>query len=484
MDGYRTRREFLALGGAVAATVTAGCQGDSGDRTATENDTETGTSGETTGPTDRTNPGGTTAPDPGTATPSLSDLSVSADRLATGFTSPVAVAVPRPGERYVVDQPGQIYRHTDGDLDSEPFLDLSDRMVPVSGYTEQGLLGLAFHPEFPTNGRFFVRYSAPPRAGTPRGYSHTFVLSEFRADTETGGAATETGGADPDSERTVLEIPQPQRNHNAGAITFGPDGYLYVAVGDGGGANDAGNGHVADWYDAVDGGNGQDVTENLLGSILRIDVDGEAAATPADAGENTRDYAIPEDNPLVGREGLDEQFAWGFRNPWRFSFGPDGRLFVADVGQNQYEEVNVVERGGNYGWNVREGTHCFQADDCPSESPEGRPLRDPVVEYPHGGQPVSGIAVVGGYLYGGNELPAFRDLYVFADWQAGGRLFAARETDDGLWPTATVSVDSEAQFGPKVLSFGRTPAGELLVCTTAETEVTGSTGSLFRLRSA
>jgi len=182
-----------------------------------------------------------------------------------------------------------------------------------------------------------------------------------------------------DSERTVLEIPEPQGNHNAGDLAFGPDGHLYVAVGDGGSGGDRGRGHVEDWYDANEGGNGQDVTENLLGSVLRIDVDGR---------DDGKAYAIPEDNPLVGREGLDEHFAWGLRNPWRMSF--DGKeLYVADVGQFAREEVSLVTNGGNYGWNVREGIECFGADDCPDETPPdvrgGEPLVDPVVEYPHSG---------------------------------------------------------------------------------------------------
>jgi len=478
MRGPRTRRDVLALGGTLLVGGLAGCQSDGDDGTATggespntDNVTETPTESPA-GPTTSGGGSGTateTGTEAGTETttpPPLEGLSVSAERLATGFTSPVAVEAPRPGERFVVDQTGQVYRHTDDGLDDEAVLDVTDRMVSVGGYTEQGLLGLAFHPEYASNGRVFVRYSAPPRDGTPQGYSHTFVLAEFRADPD-------TGAVDPASERTILEIPQPQGNHNAGAVSFGPDGYLYVAVGDGGAGDDQGNGHVDDWYDAVDGGNGQDVTENLLGSVLRIDVNDEGD------GQN---YAVPDDNPLVGAEGLDEQYAWGFRNPWRISFGPDGRLFVADVGQRQWEEVNVVERGRNYGWNVREGTHCFGAENCPSEAPGGNPLRDPVIEYPHGGQPVSGIAVIGGYLYDGEAIPDLRGRYVFADWRAEGRLFVAAEDSDGLWPTATLSVDADEQFGPNVLSFGRTPAGELLVCTTAESGVQGSTGSLFELR--
>ncbi|ELZ24142.1 putative PQQ-dependent glucose dehydrogenase [Halosimplex carlsbadense 2-9-1] len=492
-DEGLTRRRALAMSGLALTGGLAGCGSDSdgdgpGGEPSSPGDTATRGSGGDT-PTDGSteSTGGADTGGDGTpaGTAAFEDLTVRAERVASGFTSPLALSIPEPGRRFVVDQSGQIHLYEDGRLREEPFLDVSDRMVDVGGYSEQGLLGLAFHPEFAENGRFFVRYSAPAREWVPDDYSHTFVCSEFRADP---GAAT----ADPGSERVVVEIAQPQSNHNAGAIAFGPDGYLYVATGDGGRANDQGVGHVDDWYDAVGGGNGQDVTENLLGSMLRIDVDGEASGTPSGGGGGTtagsdgpvRDYAVPEDNPLVGSDGLDEQYAWGFRNPWRFSFGPDDRLFVGDVGQGAWEEVSVVERGGNYGWNVKEGTHCFQAEDCPSESPRGRPLRDPVIEYPHGGADVSGIAVIGGYRYGGDAIPDLRGRYLFADWRAGGRLFAARETDEGLWPTTTVSVDSNEQFGPMVLSFGRNPAGELFVCTTASGQVSGESGAVFRLTGA
>jgi glucose/arabinose dehydrogenase len=441
------RRSALQAGVALLAAGVAGCQ----------------TPDDGSDPVDPTD-----EPTPADDGDSAGDA-LAARRVASGFTSPLGLEIPQPGRRFVVDQVGQVYLQEDGSLHDEPFLDVSDRLVRLrDNFDERGLLGVAFHPEFGDNGRFFVRYSAPPREGTPSGYDHTFVLSEFHADP---GAAT----ADPDSERTILEIPEPQFNHNAGAIAFGPDGYLYVAVGDGGGANDEGTGHVADWYDAVGGGNGQDVTENLLGSILRVDVDDR---------DGDRNYAVPDDNPLVGEDGLDEQYAWGFRNPWRLSFGPEGRLFVGDVGQGAWEEVSIVDSGGNYGWNVREGTHCFQVEDCPDESPRGRELRDPVIEYPHAGAAVSGISVVGGYLYDGDELSGFDGEYVFADWRADGQLFAARERDDGLWPTRVVDVEADVEFGSNVLSFGRNPDGELFVCTTAGGGPSGDAGAVFRLGSA
>jgi glucose/arabinose dehydrogenase len=389
---------------------------------------------------------------------SVQGPTVALTRVAAGFDAPVGFAAPPDGDApVVVDQTGTAHRVTDAGREAEPFLDVTDRMVDVSGYSEQGLLGLAFHPAYGENRKLYVRYSAPRRAGTPSNFSHTFVLAEFEATSD--GSRVRA-----DSERTVLEVPQPQSNHNAGAVAFGPDDYLYVAVGDGGAGGDQGTGHVADWYDGVGGGNGQDVTENLLGSILRIDVDGR---------DGDRAYAVPADNPLVGRAGLSEQYAWGFRNPWRFSFD-DGTLLAADVGQNAYEEVNVVEKGGNYGWNVREGRECFGADTCPEETPDGDPLVDPVVAYPHSGNDgVNGVAVVGGYVVHDRRIPALDGAYVFGDWRSpgagggSGAIFVARQRDAGTWPVQVVSVANRegGRVGASVLSFGRDRGGRAYVLT-------------------
>jgi glucose/arabinose dehydrogenase len=369
---------------------------------------------------------------------------VGLETLTNELSGPLDIAfAPDADRRYVAEQRGLVRIHESGGLRSSPLLDLRD--VVVTGF-EQGLLGLALHPEFADNRRLFVRYSAPSRAGTPDNYSHRFVLSEFRV-TENGRSVVNG------SERTVMEIPEPQANHNAGAIVFGPDGYLFVAVGDGGAGGDQGDGHVTDWYDGVDGGNGQDVTQNLLGSILRIDV-----------GENPGGYTVPGDNPLVGRDGLDEHYAWGFRNPWQLAV--DGEtLYAGDVGQNRFEELDVVEKGGNYGWNVKEATHCFQSDSCPDSTPAdvrgGERLRDPVVEYPHSGDPVSGISIIAGNVYRGSALPGLEGTYVFGDFQAEGRLFVAEPSDDGLWDTGTLPiVDGDADKLEKLRAFGRAD-GEL-----------------------
>ncbi len=435
---------------------------------------------------------------------------VGLETVADGLTAPISLQVAEEDEnrRFIVDQTGQIHVLGDDGVEDEPFLDIEDRMVELDeGFDERGLLGLAFHPEFEENGRFFVRYSAPPdeeevpEDDVPEEFDHTDLLAEFEADDD-----LEEG--DPDSERILLRIPQPQFNHNAGPIAFGPeDGYLYVATGDGGGQNDADAGHVEDWYDENEGGNGQDTEENLLGGILRIDVDDENGADEeaddeAEADEENADddraYGIPDDNPFaegedLEGEGLEEYYAWGMRNPWGMSFTEDGELLAADVAQNSFNQINHVQNGGNYGWNVREGRHCFSTDspndppeECPLETPEdvrgGESLLDPVIEYPQHPDDLAyddddengngdengndgnnengeeedvdrgeedeeaeqiGTAVVGGFTYEGDEVDDLEDTYVFGDWsqdgEGPGTLFLARQPED--WPE---DVDDEA----------------------------------------
>jgi glucose/arabinose dehydrogenase len=417
-----TRRGALGLA-LTAAVSLAGCTGPGGEATG----------GATTG--------GTTAES--TTGGATDGARVRLEPVTTRSDAPLAFAAAPDGTRYVADRPGRVLR-LDGETVSTA-LDLTDATMTGG---ERGLLGLALHPEFGSNRRLYVRYSAEPRSGTPDDYSHTFVLAEFRARAD--------GTIDRNSERTLLEIPEPQSNHNSGSLAFGPEGLLYVGVGDGGAGNDQGRGHVDDWYDGVGGGNGQDVAENLLGSLLRIDVDDRTGDLP---------YGVPDDNPLVGEAGLDEQYAWGLRNPWGISFdGAD--CYVADVGQNRREEVNRVERGGNYGWNVREGTGCFDADDCPTVTPDGRPLRDPVIEYPHDGAPVSGIAVVGGHVYRGDAVPALSGRYVFGDFAADGRLFVATPKAEGRWPTEVLPVaESSRDDLRRLFALGRDREGELYALT-------------------
>jgi glucose/arabinose dehydrogenase len=409
--------------------------------------------------------------------------------IAEGLTSPVTLTSPGDGSGrlFVVDQVGLIrVLMPDGTLRPEPFLDLRSRMVALMpGFDERGLLGLAFHPQYAANGRFFVYYSAPLRAGGPAGFNATSTISEFRV------SAADPNRADPASERILLQVDKPQFNHNAGTLLFGPDdGDLYISLGDGGGANDVGLGHVADWYADNGGGNGQDVTENLLGNILRIDVD---SGSP---------YGIPPDNPFAATPGLDEIWAYGLRNPYRMSFdrGASHQLFVADVGQNSFEEVDIVTAGGNYGWNVKEATHCFDAE-SPNQEPAscpdvvgtghprtGDPLIDPIIEYPQARLGGPGVAVVGGHVYRGAALSQFRGRYVFGDWSRGfarpdGSLFVAKPRARGLWEMRELRVATSptGRLNARLLGFGEDAAGELYVLTTNNTGPTGTTGRVLKL---
>ena len=418
-------------------------------------------------------------------------FTIGIEQVAEDLTSPVVlVEVPDgTGRLFIADQVGLIRIVTpDGQLLAEPFLDLRDRLVNLNpGFDERGLLGLAFHPEYADNGRFFVYYSAPLREEAPDNFNHTSHISEFQV------SADNPDQADPGSERILLQVDEPQFNHNAGALAFGPDdGFLYIALGDGGGANDVGLGHVEDWYEANAGGNGQDVEQNLLGNILRIDVD---------SGDP---YGIPGDNPFVGRDGLDEIYAYGLRNPYRMSFDMGGShdLLASDAGQGLWEEVSLIEKGGNYGWNVKEGTSCFNAAnntepfaECPDtvgegHPDEGAPLIDPVIEYANANQPDGGLGlvVVGGHVYRGDTLRQFSGRYIFGDWstsfgQPDGTMFVAKSRKQGQWQIQELQVQGrpDGRLGHFVLAFGQDASGEVYVLTTDNTGPTGDTGKVYRL---
>ena len=296
----------------------------------------------------------------------------------------------------------------------------------------------------------------------------------------------------------LLEVDKPQFNHNGGTVAFGPrDGYLYMSIGDGGGADDVGLGHVEDWYAANEGGNGQDIQHNLLGDILRIDVDRGAP------------YAIPAGNPFAGTpgcaDGCDETWAYGLRNPYRMSFDMGGSrdLFVGDSGQNLWEEVDIAVRGGNFGWNVKEGAHCFSTDnpdESPAECPDvvgaahpraGDPLIDPVIEYQNEHNPLGGglgHVIVGGHVYRGADLRQFSGDYVFGDYsreeeEPDGSLFVAKPRKTGLWKLQQLQVTTrpDRRLGHYLLGFGQDLAGEMYVVTSDETGPTGTTGRVYRL---
>jgi glucose/arabinose dehydrogenase len=342
------------------------------------------------------------------------------------FTRPVFLThAPGDDRLYVVEQAGRVLRfRPDPEVDqAEVALDISDRVSRKGN--EEGLIGFTFHPRFPEDPRLFVHYSASQ--GERRGVISTFRVAD--------------GEIDPRSEEVLLEVPQPYGNHNGGMLAFGPDGHLYIGLGDGGWAGDPER-------------NGLDPT-TLLGSILRID---------ADRQDGERPYGIPADNPFAsGEGGAPEVWAYGLRNPWRFSFDrATGELWAGDVGQNAWEEVNLVEAGGNYGWRAREGFVVYD----PSESPPG-PLRDPVAAYGRG----EGISITGGYVYRGKRWPDLVGWYLYADFGSGAiwalrRGVTSPEQDPQRHPAAPdVRVEKLLASGPNVASFGEGPDGELYLCT-------------------
>lgn len=435
-----------------------------------------------------------TVPGSGPTTAAPAQTAVAAVSLvAEGFAHPVALAEPPDGSGrlFIVDQTGQIWIVTaEGSLIEQPFLAIGDKLVDLStGSFERGLLGLAFHPDYASNGRFFVFYSAPLREGVPPGWSHTNVIAEYNVSED------DANRADPDSERIVMEIDWPQGNHDGGTLAFGPDdGYLYISLGDGGGGGDDDAGHVEDWYADNGGGNGQDIEENLLGSILRIDVNTISPAVP---------YVVPPGNPFVGLTPYPEQWAYGLRNPYRFSFdiGGDHQLFAGDAGQNLWEEVNIVTGGGNYGWNVKEGTHCFDAEnhttppaECPDAIPEnanhpdaGAPLIDPIIEFANSAQPGGlGSTVIGGHVYRGDLLPAWDGSYlfgVFSNSQGVGDVFLATPDGQGGWPYEQLSIANlpNGRLQDFLLSFGQDLEGEVYLLTAAEAVPVGTTGKVWRI---
>lgn len=385
-----------------------------------------------------------------------SALEAALELVAEGLTQPLVLATPAGDERrFVAEQLGRIrILSPQGELLEEPFLDLRDRMVALQpNFDERGLLGLAFHPEFATNGRFYVYYSAPLQAGADPEWDHTTHVSEFRVSRE------DPNRAEPESERIILRVDQPQYNHNAGALAFGPDGHLYVALGDGGDAGDISYGHAPE-------GNGQ-ATDRLLGKILRLDVSGYP-------------YRIPPDNPFVHDVHYrPEIWALGLRNPFRCTFDAagDGDLFCGDVGQGSWEEINLIEKGGNYGWPIKEGRHCFDRETLQADGTgcDADGLIDPIVAYGNCleiEEGCRGRSVAGGYVYRGAAIPELYGRYLFGDWSAvpdelGPGLFVATPPDvadgaDAPWAFAPLPLAGEP-FEEYVLGFGQDAAGEVYV---------------------
>lgn len=335
--------------------------------------------------------------------------------MVTGLTSPLGLEPSPDGSNrlFVVEQGGTIHIIQNGALVPAPFLDISGK-ITTGG--EMGLLGLTFHPQFTQNGKFYVNY-----VRTVAGQIQS-VIAEYAV------SAANPNQADPTSERILLTVDQVGNfnNHKAGQLAFGPDGFLYFGLGDGGSEGDP-------------FGNGQN-TQTLLGKMMRIDVNTTSPGLQ---------YGIPPDNPFVGGGGLPEIYAIGFRNPWRFSFDrASGRLFVGDVGQDKFEEVDIVQKGQNYGWNTMEATHCFN----PSSNCNMTGLTLPIAEIPH----PEGEAVLGGFIYHGSALASLQGQYIFGD--LNGKIWALQEGPPNTF-TRSLLMDS----GLSLSSFGQDESSELYV---------------------
>lgn len=344
--------------------------------------------------------------------------------VVSGLTKPLDMAAlpDGTGRVLVLEQPGTIRLVENGVLLPDPFLDIRDRVG--SQGNEQGLLGIALHPIFVQNGFFYVNYTDA---------NGDTVIARFQLTKE------DPNRVDPNSEQILLRVDQPFANHNGGSMAFGPDGYLYIGLGDGGNRGDP-------------RGFGQS-TDTLLGKLLRIDVNG---------GDP---YAIPSDNPLLGGNGKAEIWALGLRNPWRFSFDRlTGDLYIADVGQNAWEEINYLPAGSpggaNFGWNYREGAHEYLGT-----APSGASLIDPVAEYGHG----EGCSVTGGYVYRGEALPEFRGIYLYSDF-CSGKVWGMLKRANGSWQSRVLF-----ETGYNVSAFGEDRQGEIYI-------IDQGSGTLYQLR--
>lgn len=404
---------------------------------------------------------------------------VSLTRVADGLTSPLSYVALPDGRALIVDQPGLVrLLEAPGRLSEAPALDLRPRLSPINhgAFDERGVLGLALHPRFRKNGRVLVSYTAPRRPTAPADWDCTLRVSEFTV------AASPGFIIDPASEKVRLEIDKPYANHNGGRIAFGPDGYLYVGVGDGGNANDEGKRPGI--------GNGQSL-DTLLGKILRIDVD-----TPAGHG-------IPRDNPFAdGKVARPEIWAYGIRNPWGLSFdrAGDRALYSADVGQTLWEEVNIIRKGGNHGWRLREGAVGFNPKspdkplpEAPGTGARGEAFVGPVAVYKNRNgfkkdPDAHGISVTGGFVYRGKALPELRGDYVYGDWGRiwgvpGGTLLVAHRPKSGgaSWAVEPLALGTPAKVASYIVGFGEDNEGELYVLTNGNIGLTPGKGEVWKI---
>ncbi len=406
------------------------------------------------------------------AAPAFAQTKVALEPFVTGVNAPLAMVQPEGDDRLlVIEQWGRVRVIQDGQLLGTPFLDIRNLIVDRHpDFDERGLLGLAFHPDFANNGKFYVAYSGHlnPQGNLDKQFwwDHTNTVAEYTVSED------DPNTADPWSGRIISQIDWPQFNHNGHWIGFGPDGMLYISTGDGGYANDWGIGHNPRT------GNGQDLA-SPHGKILRVDPEtGEAA----------------EGNPFLDNEDADPRiWAYGLRNPWRCSFdtGGDNALFCADVQQNSIEEVNIITAGGNYGWRAMEADQCFnylEPDNHPTDCDKSG-FEMPIMWYDNctaRPQGCEGISVTGGYVYRGAHEP-WQGKYIFGDWS---RQFGARDGiimignpgEDGSWSLEVAEIEGYEEGGaPYMLAFGQDAAGEVYALTSLTTGPVGSLDTIYRI---
>jgi glucose/arabinose dehydrogenase len=367
--------------------------------------------------------------------------------IASHLNAPVAMNCPKDGSGriFICEQTGKIKIIKNGKVLPKPFLDVSTKLVPITGrYSERGLLGISFHPDYKNNKRFFIYFSS---ATNNPASDHKSIVAEFRA-------SAEPDIADPASFKTIIEIEQPENNHNGGQLAFGPDGFLYIGLGDGGGGGDQ-HGRI---------GNGQNLNTHL-GKILRIDVNSKSP------------YAVPRDNPFVNKPNTKpEIWAYGLRNPWRFSFDrQNGKLYCADVGQHKWEEISIIEKGKNYGWRIMEGSHCYE----PSTNCNQKGLTLPIAEYGH--NPL--LSITGGYVYRGKKIPSLRGKYIFADWS--GPMFYIEATGSKA-EIKKLLIQGKTGNDPKmdVNSFGEDEQGEIYILGQESTGPKSTNGIVYLISKA
>jgi glucose/arabinose dehydrogenase len=366
-------------------------------------------------------------------------ITVKPQLIADNLRAPTDMAFPGNETVWITEQNGIIKVIKNGKPNAMPLLDLSSKMVKVNqSYDERGLLGIALHPQFKRNGKFYVFYSAP----TSGKFDHKNVVAEYKL-------LPHSDQADPNSARIILTADEPESNHNGGCIKFGPDGYLYVAFGDGGGAGDK-HGSF---------GNGQKL-DTWLGKILRIDINSASG------------YRVPSDNPFINHENVKpEIWAYGLRNPYRFSFDKaTGQLFAGDVGQDIWEEVDIIKKGANYGWRLTEGMHCFN----PSSGCDIKGITMPIAEYNHR----EGICIIGGYVYNGKQVGGIKGKYFFADWT--GPVFYLEKNASGLWKRGKVNI-LNYPANLKITGFSEDPSGELYLLTSPDTGPSNTRGSIYKI---